>query len=63
MNLIKPEDPKVTAELTPEEAQLLKNYRCLHDEARWYAREYMKNYATHCPRKEPALRIVKGGAA
>jgi len=54
---------KTTAGLTPDEAQLLKDYRSLHDEAKRYAQSYMHHYSVRCPRKEPALQLVKGGAA
>ena len=62
MNLIKPEDPKSVADLTPDEIRLLRDYRCLDQECKPYAQSYMHHYSARCPRKAPALQLVKGGA-
>lgn len=63
MNIIKTEDTKSAADLTPDEVQLLRDYRSLRDDAKKYAQSYMYHYSVRCPRKAPALQLVKGGAA
>jgi len=64
MNIITThEDAKSGVELTPDEVQLLRDYRCLSAEAKQYAQAYMNIYAGKCPSKKPALRLIPGGAA
>ena len=61
MNIITLEGPKNTADLTPDEVQLLRDYRSLRDDAKLLAQSYMHHYSVLCPRKAPALQLVKGG--
>jgi|GEM_PF-6253188 len=53
-------DAKDSAELTPDEVQLLRDYRSLHDDAKKLAQSYMYHYSVSCPRKAPVLQLLKG---